>query len=156
MNNFSLAIVIFLVFAGSSFIVDYLLRNFATRFDASSSEIFRIVSNSQKAILFFVGAVLGLDKLGFDVSTLVAGLGLTGFAMGLALKDAISNLVAGVLIVLYKTIELDDVIEISGTQGKVIDVNLRYITIKSEDKEHLVPNSLFLNSKIAILEKGFA
>ncbi len=153
MNNIGSAIFIFSAFFGAAVLVDRVLRKVATHFDANSSEVFRIISNSQRAILIFIGAVLALDKLGFDVSALVAGLGLTGFAMGLALKDAISNLVAGVLTVLYKTVELEDVIEITGTQGTVIDINLRYVTVKTEDKVHLIPNSLFLSNKLSIIEK---
>jgi hypothetical protein len=45
------------------------------------------LSNFQKAILIFCGAVLALSELGFKVSALVAGLGLTGFVLGFALKD---------------------------------------------------------------------
>jgi small-conductance mechanosensitive channel len=153
MNDVWYAVIIFIVFFVGAALVGRVLGKLAKHFDANSSEIFRIISNSQKAILVFIGTVLALDKLGFDVSALVAGLGLTGFAMGLALKDAISNLVAGVLTVLYKTVELEDVIEVSGTQGAVIDINLRYVTVQTGDKIHLIPNSLFLNNKLSIIEK---
>ncbi len=84
---------------------------------------------------------------------MVAGLGLTSFALGLALKDAISNLVSGIMIVLYKPIKLGDKIEMSGTKGTVVDFNLRYITIKAEGVSHLIPNSLLLNNKISLLEQ---
>lgn len=108
------------------------------------------MSNSQKTILIFVGAILAFSKLGFDVTGIVTGLGLTGFALGLALKDAISNLVAGVMIVLYKPIKLGDRIEVANSRGEVVDLNLRYITIKDDGATHLIPNSLFLNDKITI------
>lgn len=153
MNDIGYAIVIFSIFLGGALLIDRILHNLAKRFDANSSEVFRICSGSQKAILIFIGAVLALDKLGFNISALVAGLGLTGFAVGLALKDAISNLVAGILTVMYKTVELKDVIEITGTQGTVTDINLRYVTIEMDGKVHLIPNSLFLNNKVSILEK---
>ena len=84
---------------------------------------------------------------------LVAGLGLTGFALGFALKDAISNLVAGVMIVLYKPIKLGNYIEVSNSKGTVIDLNLRYITIKGEGAVRLIPNSLILSNKVSIIDR---
>jgi small-conductance mechanosensitive channel len=128
------------------------INNIEKRFDASAYQSFRLISNSQKAVLLFIGIMLALSKLGFDVGALVAGLGLTSFALGLALKDAISNLVSGIMIVLYKPIKLGDKIEMSGTKGTVVDFNLRYITIKAEGVSHLIPNSLLLNNKISLLE----
>ena len=102
--------------------------------------------------LLFIGLVLAISKLGFDIGALVAGLGLTSFALGFALKDAISNLVAGVMIVLYKPVKLGDRIDITGSKGQVVDLNLRYITVKTEGITHLIPNSLLLNNKISIID----
>jgi len=144
------AIIIFSVFFVGSLVIDRVLKRISAHYDAGASESFRLISNSQKAILVFIGVVLGLSKMGFDMSALVAGLGLTGFAVGFALKDAISNLVAGVMIVLYKPIQLGNIIELSGTKGEVVDINLRYITVKNEEVTHLIPNSLLVNNRVSI------
>lgn len=144
------AVFIFLAFFVSSLIIGRVLTKLSTHFDTSSSEVFSLLSNSQKALLIFCGLVLALAELGFNVSALVAGLGLTGFALGFALKDAISNLVAGIMIVIYKPVELGSLIAIKGIKGEVIDINLRYITIKGEGSKHLMPNALFLNNELTI------
>lgn len=146
------AVFIFGVFFVMSLIVDKGLKSIEARFESITSEPFRLVSNSQKAILITIGIIMALSKLGFDVTALVAGLGLTGFAVGLALKDAISNIVAGLMIIVYKPIKMGDTIELSGSKGKVVDINLRYITIKGEGNTHLLPNSLILNNKVSIIE----
>ncbi len=104
-------------------------------------------------MLIFIGTFLALSKLGFEIGTLVASLGLTGFALGFALKDAISNLVAGIMMALYKPIKLGDTVEITGSKGVVVDLNLRYITIKADGMTHLIPNSLLLNNKLSIVEE---
>lgn len=133
-ENIIQATIIFSAFFMASIFFARVLKKISTHYDANASESFRLISNSQKAILTFIGIALALalalSKLGFDISALVAGLGLTGFAVGFALKDAISNLVAGIMIVLYKPVEFGNIIEVSSTKGKVIDINLRYITIK--------------------------
>ncbi len=152
-ENVIQAILVFAAFVVVSLIIDRFLKQVAARFDSAASESFRLISNSQRVVLIFIGAVLALSKLGFDVGALVAGLGLTGFALGFALKDAISNLIAGIMIVLYKPIKLGNKIDITGSKGTVVDLNLRYITVKDEGVTHLVPNSLFLNNKVPLLMK---
>lgn len=152
-ENVMQAILVFAVFVVVSLVIDRFLKQVATRFDSAASESFRLLSNSQRVVLIFIGAVLALSKLGFDVGALVAGLGLTGFALGFALKDTISNLIAGIMIVLYKPIKLGNKIDITGSKGTVVDLNLRYITVKDEGVTHLVPNSLFLNNKVSIIDE---
>jgi len=151
-ENILAAILIFITFLVISLAIDKVLKNIALRFDTSAYDSFRLMSNCQKAILLFIGLVLAISKLGFDIGALVAGLGLTSFALGFALKDAISNLVAGVMIVLYKPVKLGDRIDITGSKGQVVDLNLRYITVKTEGITHLIPNSLLLNNKISIID----
>lgn len=98
-------------------------------------------------ILIILGTISALGTMGINVSALVASLGLTGFALGFALKDAVSNLIAGVLILLYKPFELGDWISIAGKQGVVESVNFRYICIKSDDgTEVLIPSSKVFTS----------
>lgn len=145
-------LIIVLVYIVSLFL-DKLLRKFAAHFDTETSEIFRLLSNSQRAILLLIALIMAIGKLGFDISALVAGLGLTGFALGFALKDAISNLIAGIMIVIYKPCEIGQIIELSGTKGKIIDINLRYLTISTETGKCLIPNSLILNNKLVLYEE---
>ena len=153
-ENIIQAVLVFAVFVAISLVIDKMLKKVESRFDSTAHESFRLVSNSQRAILRFSGSVLALSKLGFDVGALVAGLGLKGFALGFGLKDAISNLVAGIMIVLYKPIKLGNKVDVSGSKGTVIDLNLRYITVKSEGVTHLIPNSMLLNNKISIIDEA--
>ncbi|MCH8157277.1 MAG: mechanosensitive ion channel [Nitrospinae bacterium] len=76
------------------------------------------------------------------MSALVAGLGVTGFALGFAMKDTISNLLAGVLLLVYRPFAIDDHINISGQDGKVVAIDLRYTTLADGDKKILIPNSM--------------
>ena len=85
-----------------------------------------------------------------DVTALVAGLGLTGFALGFALKDLISNLLAGVLLLLYRPFQRGDHIDVAGFSGFVREIDLRYTTLEEEEKIYLVPNSLLLSKGIKV------
>jgi small conductance mechanosensitive channel len=99
--------------------------------------------------------IVGFGTMGVDVTALVAGLGLTGFALGFALRDAVSNLLAGVLIILYQPFRSGDRIEVAGSAGRVVGINLRYTILDAGDRRILVPNSnLFSNSVVVHRETG--
>lgn len=99
--------------------------------------------------LIILGTISALGTMGINISALVASLGLTGFALGFALKDAVSNLIAGVLLLLYKPFELGDWISIAGKQGIVESINFRYISLKSDEgKNILIPNSMVFTSVV--------
>ncbi len=122
-------------------------------------------SNDTDALLLFLGSIarkgffgLGLifaiGKLGFDVNGIVAGLGLTGFALGFAFKDALSNLIAGIFLLFYRPFGIGDTIRLetpkSIHEGRVTTIDLRYTTLKSGERTILIPNSFLLTEPISI------
>tara|TARA_B100001778_G_scaffold333401_1_gene341859 strand:- start:1791 stop:2285 length:495 start_codon:yes stop_codon:yes gene_type:complete len=114
--------------------------------------IMNLIGQTMKTIFFMLGIVSSLGTLGIDVSAMVAGLGLTGFALGFALKDTLSNFISGVLVLIYKPFNIEDFIIVDKYSGKVRDINLRYTVIIQEGNEVLVPNS-FIFSKPIIINK---
>ncbi len=81
---------------------------------------------------------------------MVAGLGLSGFALGFALKDALSNMLAGILILFYHPYRCGDKIMITGCEGVVTDINLRYTKLDAAEKEYLIPNSTCFTKWVAV------
>jgi small-conductance mechanosensitive channel len=102
------------------------------------------------ALLLF-GAVTALGTMGVNVSALVAGLGLTGFALGFAMKDILSNLMSGVLILLYRPFGVNDHITVTGLDGLMTDIDLRYTRLEKGDQTFLIPNSLLITNTIGLL-----
>lgn len=100
--------------------------------------------------LVVLGVITALGTLGVNIMGIVAGLGLTGFALGFALKDSIANLLAGVLILLYRPFEVGDRIDIGGLSGRVTHVDLRYTELDAEKERVLVPNSKMLTDPIKV------
>ncbi len=111
-----------------------------------------LLARSSSITLIIFGFVTALGTLGIDVSALVAGLGLTGFALGFALKDTIANLLSGILILLYRPFEVGNRIKISGYEGKVISIDLRYTELEDEGRKILIPNSKSFTDPITILQ----
>ena len=103
------------------------------------------------AVLTF-GAVTALGTMGVNVSALVAGLGLTGFALGFALKDAISNVLSGILLLLYRPFQHGDYIAVAGFEGTVVGIDLRYTTLQHEHRTFLIPNSLLFTNTVTLVE----
>ena len=93
-------------------IADYHLDNGVNGIDAVA-EILRPGARAVRTTLIVIGFISALGTLGIDVTAMVAGLGLTGFALGFALKDVLSNAVAGVLILFYRPFALGDRIVVS-------------------------------------------
>jgi small conductance mechanosensitive channel len=90
-----------------------------------------------------------LDQLGVDTTSALAAFGAIGLAVGLAVKDSLSNFVAGVMVALFHPFELGNFIEAAGTSGTVMDVGMFNTTLLTPDnKRVIVPNRLIYNDTI--------
>ena len=119
---------------------------------STHSNISRVIAGIVKNIMLIIGFITALGTLGVNISAIVAGLGLTGFAFGFAFKDMLSNFISGILLFIYEPFKLGDKIEVEGKTGEVVDINLRYVTIESEDKKVLIPNSISVSKVIAVIK----
>ncbi len=100
--------------------------------------------------LMVVGGITALGTAGVDVTALVTGLGVTGFALGFAMKDIVSNVVSGILIIMYKPFRHGDRVKVSSFSGIVSNIDLRYTTLDSEGAKIFVPNSLLFTNAISV------
>ncbi len=111
------------------------------------------LARGAKIVLLLIGLLTALGTLGLDVTALVASLGLTGLAVGLAMKDMISNAVSGILLLMYKPFRHGDHIAIDPHQGRVVEINLRYTVLDADDKTIFVPNSNLFTNVVTVLKK---
>ena len=116
----------------------------------SHANIPSVLAGIVKNIMLILGLITALGTLGVNISAIVAGLGLTGFAFGFAFKDMLSNFISGILIFIYEPFKLGDIIEVEGKTGKVVDINLRYVTMESEEQKVLIPNSISVSKVISV------
>ncbi len=143
-------VVIFAVFFILAKILKKIITRGAERLEIDENLTLLLARTSSITLMVF-GFITALGTLGINVSALVAGLGLTGFALGFALKDTISNLLSGVLILLYRPFEKGNRIKISGYEGIVISIDLRYTELDSEGNKILIPNSKLFTDPITVL-----
>ncbi len=103
-----------------------------------------------RGAILTIGGIVALGTLGVNVSALVAGLGLTGLAVGLALKEIISNMLAGIMVIIYKPFKHGDRIAVTTFEGRVVEINLRFTTLEAGDKLIYVPNALVISNAVVV------
>ncbi|MGA7799892.1 MAG: mechanosensitive ion channel domain-containing protein [Gammaproteobacteria bacterium] len=123
----------------------------AARAAGERAAVLALIGESLNVALLAIGAVSALGALGVNVTALMAGLGLTGFALGFALRDILSNLLSGVLILLYQPFRVDDHIIVSGLEGRVLAVDLRYTTLEASSGRILIPNANLFTQTVTVL-----
>ena len=90
-----------------------------------------------------------LSTVGFDVTTIITTLGAAAVTIGLALKDSLSNVASGTLIILNKKFKIGDYLETEGLKGVVKKIDMMYTTLCTYDnKEVLIPNSRLTSNNI--------
>lgn len=148
-------IVAGLAVAGGFWLLARFVGSFVMRFQAR-------VADDQKALLilladvlgwalFIIGVIAGLGTAGINVTALVMGLGLTGFALGIAMKDILSNMISGVLIMLFRPFGRGDRVRIDKHQGEVVSVDLRCTTLRAPGATVLIPNAIAYSQVVVVL-----
>jgi len=111
--------------------------------------ILPIISKAVKGVIWTFGVIIGLDNIGFDITAMIAGLGIGGLALALAAQDSVKNIFAGIMIFLDKPFKIQDRIQIQGFDGIVEEVGLRSTRIRTlEGRIVTIPNSTFTDNSV--------
>ncbi|MDT0644255.1 mechanosensitive ion channel family protein [Zunongwangia sp. F363] len=140
--NFLLAILVFLVFI---FIAKYVgnLINRLLRRKVKQASIREMSVKVLKAIIILVGFFIALGLLNLDkvLTSVLAGAGVVGLAIGLALQGTLNNTFSGVILSFLPQLQIGDWVETNGFAGEVKEINLRNIVIKQSDNNYvIIPN----------------
>ncbi|ANW95603.1 mechanosensitive ion channel protein MscS [Wenyingzhuangia fucanilytica] len=96
--------------------------------------------------LFLVLSILNLDKV---LNTILAGVGVAGLAVGLALQGVLSNTYSGIVLSYIKQVKYGDWIKTNDYEGEIVDIDLRAITLKQIDNNLVyIPNKLVVENPI--------
>jgi small conductance mechanosensitive channel len=94
-----------------------------------------------RIIVLLFAVVVALDKFGFQIAPLVAGIGVAGLGIGLAMQGVLSNVVAGLTIIFTKPFRVGEYIELLGVHGEVSHIALFSTTLVHPDRSRVViPN----------------
>ena len=132
-------------------IAHYIIVKMGSKLSVHQKTVVQLLGTAIKVILWLVGIVTALGAVGLNISALVASLGLSGFALSFALKDTLSNTLAGILVMIYQPFKIQDKIKVQSFTGVVEKIDLRYTTLKNDNGDHtLIPNSIVLNQPVVL------
>ena len=133
-------------------LITFWFRNYAERkaeSDISSRTTIAAFSFVARAILWIMLALVALNRLGFDVTALITGLGVGGIAIALAVQNVLGDLFAALAIVLDKPFVVGDAISVDTFTGTVEHVGLKTTRLRSVNGEQLIfSNADLLKSRI--------
>ena len=141
----------------ATFAVYYLLWKFLDRVTVAITRrtgVDRTAEDFARTILQFVvlalGVVSALGAMGVNTASLLTSLGIAGLTIGFAARDALSNIISGILIFWDRPFVIGDLVEVGGEYGKVDRITLRSTRIVTPDGRMLaVPNTEIINRTVA-------
>jgi small-conductance mechanosensitive channel len=117
--------------------------------DVTTATLIGILRFVLKVVLWSIILLLALDNLGVNVTTLVAGLGVGGIAVALAIQNILGDLLASLSIILDKPFVVGDAITVDDFSGKVENIGLKTTRVRSVGGEQIVfSNGELLKSRI--------
>lgn len=149
--NMLIGLIIFLVFWFISKIFRRIVRRYG-QVTRLQQDVLNLLTQVINAVVLIIGAITALGTIGVDVSALVAGLGLTSFALGFALQDILSNVLSGMLLLIYRPFRLGNYIKVGANEGHVVAIDLRYTTIRTDALFILIPNQQLFKESIIVMQ----
>ncbi|PCJ25286.1 MAG: transporter [Flavobacteriales bacterium] len=107
-------------------------------------QIIPVIRKGLKTTIWALGIIVAMNNAGYDVTALIAGLGIGGIALAMAAKDSVSNVFGGLMVFTDKPFKVGDRIKINGFDGTISEVGLRTSRmITLEGRLVTIPNSQF-------------
>lgn len=146
--NLITAVVLFFV---GIWVCKFILKIMDTALTKAKTEktVVSFLNSVVKAALYIGLAIAVMAALGINVTTLIAAISAAALTVGLALKDSLSNVASGTLVILNKKFKTGDFIETEGIIGEVIKIEMMYTTLRTYDyKEVMIPNSKLTSNTV--------
>lgn len=146
--NFVIALLVFILFWQIGKYFGRFLKNVLLKRVAQES-IKAIIARTSFIVIVLIGFFIALGILDLDkvLTSVLAGAGVIGLAIGLALQGTLNNTFSGIILSFLPNIKIGDFIETNNHAGRVVDINLRSVTILESDNNFVViPNSKIIEA----------
>ena len=141
-GNLLAATLIFFAAIWLSGFVAQRIRRISEKRPHIDDTLFGFLGNVARWAILLIGFTLVLNNLGVQTTSIIAAMGAAGLAIGLAIQGTLSNLAAGVMIVVFRPFNKGNFVEVAGKMGTVKDISLFTTELASLDNvQHIVPNS---------------
>lgn len=143
------AILIFIIGRKVARWLTNLLIKALNKSNSSDKTLEKFLSSSIYSLLLVVVVLAALGHLGVETTSFIAVLGAIGLAIGLAFQSTLSNISAGVMIIIFKPIKIGEFVEAGGAVGSIEEINIFNTVMKTGDnKIIIVGNSNIIGSNI--------
>ena len=124
------------------------VRRWASRSNRLSPTLVPLFAKLTRLVLLIVVVMASLDKLGVETAGLFAAIGAAGLAIGLALKDTVADVAAGVVLLVLRPFDIGEAVDIGGTGGVVTAIDVMQTKLTSFDGVPIVLNNSSVRSSI--------
>lgn len=153
------SVVLFCVIIAITILVSFLMDRFFKRQIKKSTEVLNTDPTNYQflryliiVLIYVVGfsfAIYTMPQLRLIATSLLAGAGVLAVAVGFASQHALSNIISGIFIVIFKPFRINDRLKIGDKFGVVEDITLRHTVIKDfENRRIIIPNSIISNEVV--------
>ncbi len=121
----------------------------ANKYDQLDDTLFRFFGSlARYAILAFVGIAV-LNQFGVQTASIIALVGAAGLAVGLALQGTLTNMAAGVMLLLFRPFKVNDFVDVAGKFGKVTEIDMFTTVLQTFDNQQIIiPNGKIWGEEI--------
>lgn len=142
----ALILIVGLLVAGK---VNKLIHKTGEKYDNLDNTLFRFLGNLGKYIILAFVIIAVLNRFGVQTASIVALLGAAGLAIGLALQGTLTNLAAGVMLLIFRPYKVGDFISASDRFGNVTEIDLFTTILQTFDNQQIIiPNSQIWGGQI--------
>ncbi len=119
------------------------------RFEAMDESLIHVTYTIVRTIIWIIGVLIILDLFGFNTASILTVLGAAGLAIGLAMKDSLSNIAAGIMLIILRPYRQGDFIDCGSISGSIQQMGLFSTTLKTPDGLFVsAPNSVVFGTPI--------
>ncbi len=150
-NTIMALVFVFILSRVVDVIIDVWGYTFASKTETKLDEVLLPLFHKFSKVVFVIVALMWvLNIWGVDITPYLAGVGISGIVIGLALQDSLKNILGGVSLILDDSLKIGDKIRLdSGEIGEVVDVGLRSTKMRTYDNELLtIPNGYLANTRV--------
>jgi small conductance mechanosensitive channel len=141
-KNISLFIAIVLIAMFMARLVGKAIEKVMARSRQTSQLLGDFLVITSRRLVLAVGVIIGLAALEVNIGPLLAVIGAAGFVIAFALQNSLGNFASGILIMVFKPVDVGDLVEIGGVLGKVQSMNLLSVLVNTPDnKAVIIPNN---------------
>lgn len=148
-TNILLAFVILMIgiwISGKAYKAVY---SIGKKYERLDDTLFRFFGSITRYVILAFVLIAVLNRFGVETTSIVALIGAAGLAVGLALQGAMSNLAAGVMLLIFRPYKVDDFIDSAGQFGKVNEIDLFTTILQTFDNQQvIIPNSQIWGQQI--------